>query len=81
MTIAKYLSIQFPHVCLSEKEIDYLLWNETAYPFGGRRTQVRQLNSAVRAWRRGITRCICGQPEAYCKCAAIMEQVKDTKDD
>ncbi len=74
MTIAKYLSIRYPDVCLSLRDIHDLLWNETAYPFGDRRIQTYQLGSAVRAWRRGISRCMCGQSAAYCKCAKIMAE-------
>lgn len=72
MTVAKYLSIRYPDICLSEQDIDYLIWNETAHPFAGFKTQIRQLGSAARAWRRHISRCMCGQPEEFCRCRVLM---------
>ena len=74
MSPAKFLSIQYLDICLSERDVEYLMWNETAYPFAGFRTLIRQLRSAARAWRRGLSRCMCGQPEAYCRCRSLLPQ-------
>lgn len=75
MSPIKFLSIQYPDICLSEQEVWNLLWNETAYPFAGFKTFIRQLRSAARAWRRGTARCFCGQPDRYCRCRQIKEDL------
>ena len=74
MTIAKYLAIRYPDICLSLSDIEYLMWNETAYPFAGLKTQIRQIGSAVRAHRRGVSRCFCGQPEEFCRCRTLLSR-------
>jgi len=66
---------------LSNAEIDYLLWEQTAFPCAGIKTTVYQLRQAVRAYRRHITLCHgCGHWEKYHKgwCPLVRAERKDT---
>jgi len=47
---------------IDEKVADYLLFNETAFPFSDLKITTYQLRSAIRARKNNIQRCeICGQ--------------------
>ena len=51
---------------LSPELTDTLLWGQTCYPFGDLRITVRQLRSAIRAWKNGTRRCeLCGWKLPY----------------
>ena len=53
---------------LSDDDIDYLMFNETAYPFGDLCLVTYQLRSAIRAGRNGIERCeLCGAKSPHHK--------------
>lgn len=42
---------------VSEETVEFILWNETAFPFSDFRYTVGQLRSALRAHRNGARRC------------------------
>jgi len=68
MTIAKYVAEVYGE-SLSEHEIDYMLRNETAWPFCGLKILTRQIGSFIRARRHKIERCwMCAEPTQFCKC-------------
>jgi hypothetical protein len=71
-TVAEYIESQFGER-LSEWEIDYMMWNQTAWPFGWPQLIVKQINSYMRARRNGVRRCeMCGHKLEFCRCDAWM---------
>lgn len=47
-------------------EMEYALWNETAYPFAEMKTLYKQIASYARAKKGNISRCeLCGQKNSY----------------
>ena len=51
---------------ITDKEADFLLWNDTAFPMCGIRMLTYQIRSAIRAKNGGIKRCeLCGHKEPY----------------
>ena len=49
--------------------VEYLIWNETAYPMADWKTTVKQLYSAIRAYKNQINRCeLCGVKIQHCMC-------------
>ena len=51
---------------ISDQNADYLIWNETAFPFCSMRMFVYQTRRAIRAHRNGIRRCeLCGMKYPY----------------
>lgn len=51
---------------ISDEEIEYALWSETAYPFADIRLLFRQIKSYMRARNNEIKRCeLCGFKEPF----------------
>lgn len=53
----------------SLEEINFILWNETAYPFCDTKTLYKQCQSSIRAKKNKIQRCemCCYKIEVKCK--------------
>lgn len=42
---------------ITDEVADFIMWNETAYPFSGLRMTIYQIRSAIRAMNNKINRC------------------------
>ena len=53
---------------ISEKVSNYILWNETAYPFSDLRMTLYQIRSSIRALNNNVKRCdACGMKHPFHK--------------
>lgn len=51
---------------INNEMVTYLLWNETAYPFGNLKIHTSQLRRAIRAHKNRIDTCeMCGHKSPY----------------
>ena len=59
---------RFFNLDIREDVADYILWNETAYPFSDVRQTLGQIKTALRAHKSDIRLCeFCGANEKYHK--------------
>ena len=51
---------------ITEEMAEYILWNETAFPFSDIKMTVRQIRSAIRSGLNKVKRCeLCGAKQPF----------------